>query len=204
MQEQAIALIEDRVIVLGAVDFAPGADALIIDVESDPLRSDFHYLIGVLEIHGETQSFRSFLAKKPDEEGTMWQEFSAYLASKPAMPIYHYGYFEVDVIKTLAERHGVHHEMSPAMIMPRMVDVLTKLRDRVIFPLSFYSLKDVAKYLGFHWRTDEANGLDSISWFENWLTTGRAEDLERIVQYNEDDVRATWHIVDWARKQNKS
>jgi len=203
LQEQAKALIEDRVIVLGAVDFAPGLDAIIIDVESDPLRNDFHYLIGVLEVHGDASSFRSFLAKKPDEEGTMWQEFSAYLANKPAIPIYHYGYFEVDVVKTLIERHGVHHDMSATMILPRMVDVLTKLRDRVIFPLSFYSLKDVAKYLGFAWRTDDANGLDSISWYENWLTSGNPADLSRIVEYNEDDVRATWHVVDWARKQGK-
>jgi uncharacterized protein len=203
LQEQAKALIDDRIITLGAVDFDPGADALIIDVESDPLRNDFHYLIGVLEVHGVVQSFHSFLAKKPDEEAAMWQEFCAYLASKPAMPIYHYGYFEVDVIKTLAERHGVFHDMTPAMIMPRMVDVLTKLRDRVIFPLSFYSLKDVAKYLGFHWRTSEASGMDSISWYEDWLQHGKQEDLERIVQYNEDDVRATWHIVEWARSQGK-
>ncbi len=203
LQEQAKALVDDRVIVLGAPDFALGHEALVIDVESDPLRSDLHYLIGVLQIHEGSQTFRSFIAKQPDQEAAMWQEFSAFLAAHPATPIYHYGYFEVDVIKTLATRHGVFHEQSPAVITPRMVDVLTKLRDRVIFPLSFYSLKDVAKYLGFNWRGGEASGLDSISWYENWLTTGNQADLTRIMEYNEDDVRATWHVVDWAKKQSK-
>ncbi len=81
-----------------------------------------------------------------------------------------------------------------------MSDVLTKLREHVIFPLSFYSLKDVAKYLDFHWRTTEASGMDSIGWYEAWLERGDASALQQTIDYNEDDVRATWHVLDWAHK----
>ena len=48
------------------------------------------------------------------------------------------------------------------MFETKMVDVLTYLREAVIFPIPFYSLKDIAKYLGFKWRVDGASGLDSI------------------------------------------
>ncbi|MBI1908269.1 TM0106 family RecB-like putative nuclease, partial [Candidatus Uhrbacteria bacterium] len=166
LQEQARALVEDRVIALGPVDLPPMERALVIDVESDPLR-DAHYLIGVLEVEGGATAYRAFLAKKPEDEGTMWREFVSYLAGKPGMPIVHYGWFEVDVIKALAERHGTPDV--PGIVLPHMVDVLGKMRERIIFPLSFYSLKDVAKYLGFRWRSSEASGMDSIGWYEDWL-----------------------------------
>lgn len=196
LQEQAKALIDDRVIVLGQVDLPAAQDALVMDVESDPLR-DVHYLIGILEVRGEAKEYRTFLAESPADEGTMWREFLAYVAKHPSVPIFHYGWFEVDVIKTLSERHGT--PQAQTALLPRMVDLLTKMRERIIFPLSFYSLKDVAKYLGFAWRSNEASGMDSIAWYEDWLEHGRADDLARIVDYNEDDVRATWHLVEWTR-----
>lgn len=194
LQEQSKALIEGRVIVLGKVDISASTEALVIDVESDPLR-DVHYLIGVLEVHGEERSYHKFLATSPEGEGAMWREFLAYVAEHPELPIYHYGWFEVDVVKSLSERHSTPEAVTA--LLPRMVDLLTKMREHIIFPLSFYSLKDVAKYLGFHWRSSEASGMDSIAWYEDWLEHGQNADLARIVDYNEDDVRATWHLVEW-------
>lgn len=39
--------------------------------------------------------------------------------------------------------------------------------------------------------------VNSIVWYDEWLTTGNRELLDRIVQYNEDDVRATYHVKKW-------
>lgn len=195
---QAKALVDDRVITMGKAPLPPLADALVIDVESDPLR-DLHYLIGVLET--ATGEYKTFLAKDPSEEAEMWKAFCAYVVERenPSAPMFHYGWYEVDVFRTLGERYGVQDEVK-RRLAAAMVDILTPMRDHVIFPLSFYSLKDVAKYLGFSWRTSEASGMDSVGWYETWLTEGSADVLERIVQYNEDDVRATWHVIQWLAK----
>lgn len=198
LQEQARALIDKRVIVLGKVELSPCVKALVMDVESDPLR-DVHYLIGILEVDGDAQTYRSFLAKTPEDERAMWEAFSAYIAQHAGVPIFHYGWYEVDVLKTLRERYGMPDDLWRG-VTGSMLDILTKLRERVIFPLSFYSLKDVAKYLGFRWRTGDASGMDSIGWYEAWLEQNDAQALQRTVDYNEDDVRATWHVIDWARK----
>ncbi len=198
LAEQSKALIDDRVIVLGATPLPSLANALVIDVESDPLR-ELHYLIGVLET--DTGTYKTFLAKSPSEEAAMWKEFCAYItALQPTTyhlpPLFHYGWYEVDVFRTLGERHGIPADVK-AMLAKSMVDILTPMRDHIIFPLSFYSLKDVAKYLGFHWRTADASGMDSVGWYETWLSTGDQAELARIVDYNEDDVRATWHVIQW-------
>lgn len=199
LQEQAKALVDDRVIVLGQVPLPPLDHAIVIDIESDPLR-ELHYLIGVFD--PATDTFTEFLAKEPGQERQMWESFCAYLTKRigqlGAFPIFHYGWYEVDVFRTLRERYGMDDALVEAM-PKQMVDILTPMRDHVIFPLSFYSLKDVAKYLGFHWRTSDASGMDSVGWYETWLAKGNPDDLAQIVDYNEDDVRATWHVIDWLR-----
>lgn len=87
------------------------------------------------------------------------------------------------------------------MIAERSVDVLERLREAVIFPLSFYSLKDIAQFLGFRWRHDDASGLNSVLWYEDWLRTGNREMLNDVLRYNEDDVRATWVVRQWAKQR---
>lgn len=197
LHEQAKALVEGRVIVLGKVTLPPLSRALVIDVESDPLR-DLHYLIGVLET--ETGNYKRFLAKSASEEAAMWGAFCDYLAEfgNDLPTLFHYGWYEVDVFRVLGERYGIATALKD-LLAQRMADILTPMRERIIFPLSFYSLKDVAKHLGFRWRTSEASGMDSVGWYEAWLATGNADDLARTVEYNEDDVRATWHVIDWVR-----
>lgn len=200
LQEQAKALIERRIITLGKVDLPSSELTLVMDVESDPLR-DVHYLIGMLEVRGDVTAYRAFVARKPEDEREMWNEFCSYLQGiGRSVPILHYGWFEVEVVRSLKDEYGMPEDVWQSL-PSRMVDVLTRMRERVIFPLSFYSLKDVAKHLDFRWRTSDASGLDSISWYEDWLRTGNEKDLQKIIDYNEDDVRATWHVAHWAKTQ---
>ena len=194
----AKALISAQPQILGCVDLPDDADALVVDIEADPLR-DLHYLFGVLDIHGNDSEFKTFLAEKQDEERAAWEGFVAFMESRPGIPVYHYGWYEQDVFRLMAERYG-----APAGFIDdlaeRSVDVLERLREAIIFPLSFYSLKDIAQFLGFRWRHDDASGLNSVLWYEEWLTTGNRELLDDVIRYNEDDVRATWIVAEWARK----
>ena len=62
-----------------------------------------------------------------------------------------------------------------------------------ILPHYFYLIKDIAKssFLNFKWRHQKAGGGQSVFWYERWLETGDSAILEDIIDYNEDDVRAT-------------
>ncbi|MBT4857486.1 TM0106 family RecB-like putative nuclease [Candidatus Uhrbacteria bacterium] len=197
LQKQAESLKENKVIFVGPVDLPPeNGVVLVIDIESDPLR-DIHYLIGVLRINGDVEEYIPFLARTPEEEGRMWQEFLLFIDDYPDARMYHYGWYELDVFRRMGVKYGVPDRIAK-QFEERMVDVLPRLRESVIFPLSFYSLKDVAKYLGFSWRHPEASGQNSVVWYHEFLDNKDEQALQDTIDYNEDDVRATWLLRNWA------
>ena len=67
-------------------------------------------------------------------------------------------------------------------------------------------LKVVASAVtGFAWRDEDPGGLNSQSWFADAVGHADAGVRElarvRVLEYNEDDVRATWHLRRWLREQ---
>ncbi|MFH1632072.1 MAG: TM0106 family RecB-like putative nuclease [bacterium] len=197
LQQQAISLADNQVVTLGKIDL-PEEDgvALVVDIESDPLR-DLDYLFGVLVVGNGEDAYHSFLARDESQARDAWEQFVMFLEQYEGANIYHYGWYENEVFRKLCERFGASDKVK-RMFEENMVDLIVRMREKVIFPTPFYSLKDVAKFLGFAWRSEEASGLDSILWYQDWLDRGNAEKLQEIVDYNEDDVRATWYVRCWA------
>jgi predicted RecB family nuclease len=60
-----------------------------------------------------------------------------------------------------------------------------------------YALKSIARWLGFTWRNSSANGAQCICWYNQWLETGDRTYLDAIIEYNEDDCRATYVVKEW-------
>lgn len=195
---EAKALVDNRHLALGKIDLPESDLVLIVDIEGDPLR-DLYYLFGVLEVSPEGTRYHSFLAKDPKDERRAWEDFIAYIRGFIGVPIYHYGWSEQEMFRVLGERYDTSPEVL-AMLEEQGVDLLARLRECVIFPLSFYSLKDIAQYLGFRWRHEDASGLNSVLWYEDWLSGQKEEVMKDIVEYNEDDVRATLVLKEWAEK----
>lgn len=199
LQQQAIALKEGNIITLSPVALPADDDnlALVVDIESDPLR-DVDYLFGLLVIKDGEEEYKAFIAEKPEDEKTAWQAFTAYLDTFPdTVRMYHYGWYEQDVFRKKVELYDAPEKVK-ALFQNRLVDVLPPMRESVIFPTPFYSLKDVAKQLGFKWRIPDASGLDSILWYHEWIENGDESARKDIIEYNEDDVRATWLVRNWA------
>jgi len=57
-------------------------------------------------------------------------------------------------------------------------------------------LKVVADLAGFAWRDDDPGGAQSMVWYEQ-AVSGDQEARQRLLAYNEDDVRATKALRDW-------
>ncbi len=71
------------------------------------------------------------------------------------------------------------------------------------FPTYTDGLKDVAAFLGFRWRHDDMNALDAIAYYLKYQTepdTYRNK-IQEIIDYNEDDCRATKRIKDWLQER---
>lgn len=204
LQRQAIALKERVHDVVEEMTFPASNIELYFDIESDPVR-DLDYLFGVLQVvykpdGTREESYRSFFAEAEQGEEAAWQAFTAYLHEHRHAPVYHYGWYEISVCAKLIERFGAP-EGAIHSWQNNFIDLNARLRSAVIFPLSFYSLKDIAQYLGFSWRSEDAGGVNSIRWYHEWLASGDRALLERIRAYNEDDVQATFLLKTWLAKQ---
>lgn len=75
-------------------------------------------------------------------------------------------------------------------------DIVTKATE---WPTRNHSIKTLAKHLGFRWRDSDPSGAASIEWYHRWVETGDPAVHQRILDYNEDDCRATIVLLDGIR-----
>lgn len=194
---QARSLRDGTVFIREPTALLPSPLELYFDIESD-LPNDIDYLYGFLirKASSPDTTYKAFVAEKPEDEGKMWKEFIAWLETlPPEYVVYHYAPFEPTRLKILAGRHGT----SPFLdrFMSNLVDLKPIATKRNTYPLYFYGLKYICKFLGFKWTGDLQSGGESIEWYERWCETGDRKIFDGILRYNEDDVRATVFLKDW-------
>lgn len=82
---------------------------------------------------------------------------------------------------------------------PQWVDMFQAVSEQFICP-NGKGLKKVAPVAGFAWRDAEAGGEASMSWYRLAVGYDGEPDLSqrtRLLEYNEDDVRATQVLREW-------
>jgi len=160
------------------------------------------YLVGVLVSDASGLRYRPFAAWRIDEEERMFREFVDFLLGLGDVAVYHWHNYERWHLRQLASRHGLA-DVVERDIFPNMVDLHRVATRAFAFPTPANGLKDIAKHLGFRWRHDDVNALDSIAWYLRYQSAPEIweEKLRGIVDYNEDDCRATKFIKDWLVSQ---
>ena len=170
---------------------------LYFDIEAAPER-ELIYLHGVVVVDrvAQTETFYGLMAESPEDEVAIWEQFIDLTARYPTAPIFHFCPYEAQTVKRLGATYN-----TPDIIIEDLIERFVDLHDRVIrsttLPIESYALKAIARWVGFDWRDQRANGAQSIFWYDQWLDTGDRTYLEDILQYNEDDCRATWKVKDW-------
>lgn len=214
IQLQAQALLEKKIIWLQRPHIPTAPIKIYFDIEGDPLLQ-VQYLFGfwivgdragklAQGVHtnrpaGTEKYYVYFLAEQPETEEQMWQEFCAWARRLRQYDyvIYHYADYERSRTLGLANKYGNKDCIDE--LLTHFVDLANIVQQTVIFPLYFYSIKDIAKskFLNYSWRHPKAGGAQSIFWYEKWLETGARQVLQDIVDYNEDDVVATEYLHHW-------
>lgn len=116
--------------------------------------------------------------------------------------VYHYSPYEVLRLGRLAETTG-----DPVLAGARewarehFVDLFAVVREHW-FGAHGLGLKVIAhEGAGFSWRDDDPGGLNSQAWFDEAVHSEDPADREasrtRVLEYNEDDVRATAALREW-------
>ena len=171
---------------------------LFFDIEDDPTQG-FVYLHGFYEHTPKGDRFVCFTAKEHNQpsEKTAFKEALDYIFSFPSeeVGLYYYSRHEEAVYKKLRQMYPDvvnEEEIEELFGRKNSVDLYGDIICKSIdWPLSSYSLKDIASYLGFKWRDKSPSGAESILWYNEYLQSKEKEVLQRIIDYNEDDCRAT-------------
>ncbi len=180
---------------------------LFFDIEVDPMR-DVCYLHGFVERRGgdnDAEQFIAFFADDPTPEAEE-QAFAgawAYMQANLPCAIYYYSKYERTIYRKLQSKYPsvctaaqIEDLFAPSQAIDLYFDVVLKATE---WPTRDYSIKSLARYLGFSWRDKHPSGAASIEWFDRWVTTRDPDIRQRILDYNEDDCRATRVLLDGIR-----
>ncbi len=197
---QARALIEKRHFVRKPLDIPEAPLEIFFDIEGDPLRQ-VEYLFGFLvRRQGQEEKYEYQIAERAEDEAKMWNEFLTWVSALEGdYVVYHYGTYELTRLIQLEARHGCPAGQAAALNLfrDRLVDLNELVKDAVVFPLYFYSIKDIGKYIGFTREGAIVGGGESVAVYEDWLANGDRKKLDDIILYNKEDVIATRYLKDW-------
>lgn len=180
---------------------------LFFDIEVDPLR-DICYLHGIVERRAGdngSERFVSFFAESITDEAerNAFAETIAYFASLPKAIIYYYSKYERTIYRKLQAKYpsvcsadDIEKLFNPTRAIDLYGDVVLKATE---WPTRDYSIKTLARYLGFAWRDAHPSGAASIEWFDRWCRERDPAVRQQILDYNEDDCRATRVLLDGIR-----
>ncbi len=183
---------------------------LFFDIEVDPLRQ-ICYLHGFVERKNgdnDTERFVAFFADDPTPKAER-DAFAAaldYFASRSdaGAGIYYYSKYERTIYRKLQQKYpdicaleDVERLFDPGQAIDLYGDVILKATE---WPTRDHSIKTLAKYLGFTWRDTHPSGAASVAWFDSWCRERNPVIRQRILDYNEDDCRATRVLLDGIRR----
>jgi predicted RecB family nuclease len=198
---------DPRPILRAPVDFPADDRELFFDIEVDPMR-DICYLHGFIERRGRNNATERFVAFFADDctpagERGAFAAALRYLRESRPCAVYYYSKYERTIYRKLRKKYPhtasaaeIEDLFDPAHAVDLYTDVVRKATE---WPTWDFSIKTLAKYLGFAWRDTHPSGAASIEWFDRWIKTGDPAIRQRILDYNEDDCRATRVLLDGIR-----
>jgi uncharacterized protein len=190
------------------VKFPVSSIELFFDVEVDPLR-DICYLHGIVERREEVNESERFIAFFVPEvsaqaEKTAFAEAYRYLSGETNGVIYFYSKYERTIYRKLQQKYpdvcsveDIERLFDPEQAIDLYGDVVIRATE---WPTLDHSIKTLAKYLGFSWRDTHPSGAAAVEWFDRWCRERDPAIRQRILDYNEDDCRATRVLLDGIRR----
>ncbi len=192
----------------------PRAD-IEIDFDIETSADDHVYLWGFLVKDTRTDDEPEYVAfsdfseltdsaeRRLADEALSWLQ-SLVTSSGASVRVFHYSRYEVLRIQRLADAFAREPYVWARRFAEEAFFDLFEVVRRHFFGTYGLGLKQVAHSgSGFSWRDDNPGGLNSQSWFADAVHAEtdavRAELTQRVLDYNEDDVRATYALRRWLR-----
>jgi predicted RecB family nuclease len=190
------------------ITFPSAALEISFDIETDPMR-DHCYLHGFLERRNDGAPCNGYVffltdVPTPHAERLAFAEAWSYVKSAQPCVLYTYSKYERTWWRKLREKYPdvcsaeeLEELFSPTRTVDLYYDVVLAATE---WPTIDYSLKSLAKYSHFRWRDAHPSGASSIEWYDRFVLEPTEESKSRILEYNEDDCRATFAVLDRIRE----
>ena len=189
---QAKALKEKNIYLKSMPDIQEEERGIFIDFESDFIFDEkgtellrLDYLIGLLKYVSGKQEYTHLLLESDEKE--LIANFTAFLRDHMDCTFYHYGHYE----------HNILNNKWDTLPKLKLIDIEKIVKDSVILPITGYSLKNIAKALGFKWKNKDANAMQSMCWYSNYLESKDKKFLDLSIEYNQDDCLALLFVTKW-------
>ncbi len=209
---QAEALKTKREKLIAPLELPSAENMVMFDLEGLPPQFDELdkvYLWG-MQVYGKRPgTYMPALAgfgAEGDREG--WNQFlknaEQLFDAYDDLPFIHWHHYETTKIKSYIDRYGDTGGIAQR-VLDNCVDLLRITRDALVLPEYSYSLKVVEKRTGFRRTMEEFGGDWSIVQYIKAIETEdenlRKEIMDKILQYNEEDLKATWAVLRWLRSR---
>lgn len=198
VRRASILAITKKPVLYQNIEFPKVSHELFFDIEDDPTQ-EFVYMHGVYERSGAKERFVDFTAKEKtvEAEKEAFDNFWKYIRSLPQddFAAYYYSPHERTTYRKMQKVYSdvvSAQEVESFFANPNVIDLYTDIILKFTdWPTSSYSLKELAQYLDYKWRDETPSGALSIQWFNEYLKNKDTNILKRILEYNEDDCKAT-------------
>lgn len=175
---------------------------LFFDIEDDPTQ-DFVYLHGIYVRENGKEYFREFVATEisDEAEAKAWSDFWEYIGLLPKddFAVYYYSSHEKTTYFKMQKKYPAiisEESLTAFFANLNVIDLYGIVYKQTDWPVGSYSLKALATFLGFSWRDESPSGALSIQWFNEYIRDRDPKQLQRILEYNEDDCKATMVLKD--------
>lgn len=167
------------------------------------------YLWGMQVLGGKPCDYVASTAGFGDEGDQQgWQDFlekaKDILESYGDIPFVHWHHYERVRLDMYIDRFG-DPEGVAARVKENLLDLLPITQKSIALPLPSYSLKVVEQYIGFERTQDEYGGTWAMAKYieatEMADERQRAEVMDEILTYNEEDLQATWAVLQWLKSK---
>jgi len=174
--------------------------------KNNRVRRDYHPYVGWKATEeDEARVFAEF-----------WAGLHAMIAKAQAQEgennvlVFHYTAAEDRCMRHLAQVHeglpGIPtlDDVNAFLASDLWVDLYPVMTNQLIWPTEDGTLKSLAKFVQFAWRDDDPSGANSVVWYQNAIDENSPthdESRKRIIEYNEDDCRATAALLSWLKER---
>jgi predicted RecB family nuclease len=163
------------------------------------------YLWGV-QVFGEKPSefLPAVAGFGPDGDSEAWfaflQNAKKIFEVYGEIPFVHWASYEKTYLRRYIERYGDPDGVA-GRVTANLLDLLPITRESVILPVPSFSLKVIEQYVGYKRKRAEYGGQWAMAKFIEATETcddeKRRELMNAILDYNREDIEATWAVFRW-------